>query len=256
MIDFRAKARRIAALTRLIGFAKALGFELSWSLRSREIPLRLPGYPADFAIRRHDSDYFVFSSIFLGGELAAYVPREPRLIIDGGANVGFSTAYFARQYVSATVVAVEPSVENCDRIKRHCSGFDNVRLVQGGLWSHSGLLRIQNPLEASWSFRCEPADGPGEGVFTAFTVNEIINRFGSDRCDLLKLDIEGAEASVFAPGSLDWLDRVDAIFVEVHGDEALSNITAACPGNRFESFRSGEKLLLIRKDGSNREAGQ
>jgi FkbM family methyltransferase len=255
MIDFRAKARRTAALTRLIGFSKALGFELSWSLRSHEIRFRLPGYPADFAIRRHDSDYFVFSSIFLEDELAAYAPREPRLIIDGGANVGFSTAYFARHYARATIVAVEPSAENCERIKRHCLGFGNVRLLQGGLWSRSGLLRIQNPEESSWSYRCEPADGPGEGVFSAFTVNEIIDRFGAGRCDLLKLDIEGAEASVFEPGSLDWLDRVDAILVEVHGDRAFSNITAACPENRFQSFRSGEKLLLIRKEQSNREAG-
>jgi FkbM family methyltransferase len=254
MIDFRAKAKRIAALTRLVGFTKALGFELSWSLRSHEIAFRLPGYPADFAIRRHDSDYFVFSSIFIEGELAAYVPPEPSLIIDGGANVGFSTAYFAHHYPSAVIVALEPSGENCERINRHCNGFGNVRLVQGGLWPHSGLLRIQNPQDPSWSFRCERADGPGEGVFSAFTVDEIMDRFGMDRCDLLKLDIEGAEASVFAPGTLDWLDRVDAILVEVHGDQALSNITAACPETRFESARSGEKLLLLRRERSHGEA--
>ena len=64
--------------------------------------------------------------------------------------------------------------------------------------------------------------------------------------------IEGAEASVFAPGALDWLDRVDAILVEVHGDQALSNITAACPETLLESSRSGEKLLLIREGRSNR----
>ncbi len=256
MIDFQAKTNRIAALTRLVGFAKALGFELTWSLRSPEVRIRVPGYPAEFSIRRHNSDYFVFSSIFLEEEFSAYVPPKPRLIIDGGANIGFSTAYFAQHYPTATVVAVEPSGENCARIKRHCAGFDNVTLLEGGLWSHCGLLRIQNPEDASWSFRCEPADGPGEGVFSAFTVGEIIDRSGADRCDLLKLDIEGAEANVFAPGALDWLDRVDAIFVEVHGDQALSNITAACPETLFDSSRSGEKLLFIREGRSNRGAGE
>jgi hypothetical protein len=135
-------------------------------------------------------------------------------------------------------------------------GFDNVTLVEGGLWSHSGLLRIENPEDDSWSFRCVPADGPGEGVFSAFTVGEIIDRSGADRCDLLKLDIEGAEANVFAPGALDWLDRVDAILVEVHGDEALANVTAACPETLFDCSRTGEKLLLIRKDRSNRGVGE
>lgn len=255
MIDFQAKTNRIAAMTRLVGLAKALAFELTWSRRSPEVRLRVPGYPADFTIRRRDSDYFVFSSIFLEGELSVYVPPELRLIIDGGANVGFSTAYFAQHYPSATVVAVEPSGENCARIKRHCAGFGNVTLLEGGLWSHSGLLRIRNPEAASWSFRCELADGPGEGVFSAFTVGEIIERSGADRCDLLKLDIEGAEASVFAPGALDWLNRVDAILVEVHGDVALANITAACPSTCFDSSQNGEKLLLIRKGQLNRWAG-
>jgi FkbM family methyltransferase len=256
MIDFQAKINRITAMSRLVGFAKALGFELAWSLRSPEVPLQVPGYPAGFTIRRNNSDSFVFSSIFLEGELSAYVPTEPRLIIDGGANVGFSTAYFAQHYPSAAVVAVEPSGENCARIKRHCAGFGNVTLLEGGLWSQSGLLRIVNPEDASWSFRCEPADGPGEGVFTAFTIGEIIDRSGADRCDLLKLDIEGAEASVFAPGALDWLDRVDAILVEVHGDEALANITAACPETLFDSSRNGEKLVLIRNGRSNQGAAE
>ena len=114
------------------------------------------------------------------------------------------------------------------------------------LWSHPGLLRIQNPEDASWALRCEPADRPGEGVVSAFTIGEIIDRAGVDRCDLLKLDIKGAEARVFAPGALDWLDRVDAILIEVHGDEALAHITAACPEILFDSSRSGEKLLLVR----------
>src|SRR5262249_37559791 len=130
MLDVRVKTDRLAKLTRQVGLAKALGFELAWSLRRPEVRLRGPGYPADFAIRRRDSDYFVFSSIFLEGELSAYVPPEPRLIIDGGANIGFSTAYLARNYPSATVVAVEPSADNCTRIRRHCKGFGNVTVVE------------------------------------------------------------------------------------------------------------------------------
>jgi FkbM family methyltransferase len=235
------------ALTRLVGFRKALGFELTWSLRKPEVRLRLPGYPADFAIRRHNSDYCVFSSIFLETELSGFVPPEPGLIIDGGANVGFSSAFFAHEYPSAAVVAVEPSAENCARIRKHCAGFRNVTLLEGGLWSHSGLLRIQNPDDASWAFRCEPVERPGKGVFAAFTVGQILDSSGAERCDLLKLDIEGAEAAVFAPGDLGWLDRVDAILVEVHGEEAAAKIAAACPETLFDRFRSGEKLLYVRK---------
>jgi FkbM family methyltransferase len=255
MINFRAKFDRVAALTRLVGFAEALRFEVNWSLRTPEIRLRVPGYPADFTIRRHNPDYFVFASIFLEGELSAYVAPEPRLVIDGGANVGFSTAYLARRYPSATIVAVEPSVENCARIERNCAGLDNVVILRGGLWPRGGLLRIQNPEDESWAFRCEPADEPADGVVPAYTIDEVIERTGADHCDLLKLDIEGAETELFEAGASAWLDRVDAIMVEVHGEQARLNIEARCPAVVFDSSWSGEKLVLLRKS-SPCQAGQ
>ena len=56
-----------------------------------------------------------------------------------------------------------------------------------------------------------------EGVeVQAVTVADVIRMSGFDRVDLMKIDVEGAEAEILA-GDLSWLDRVDAVMIELHG---------------------------------------
>jgi hypothetical protein len=63
---------------------------------------------------------------------------------------------------------------------------------------------------------------------------------------LLKLDIEGAEAELFLDAT-DWLERTDAIVVEIHGERARARIETAYPASHWLSLISGEKLVLIRR---------
>jgi FkbM family methyltransferase len=245
MIDVGYKFCRIILLSQLIGFFNALKFELAWSLKVPQVHVKIPQYPCDFEIRRNESDYSVFATIFLDRELDEFVPTSPHLIIDGGANVGYSTAYYANRYPHAKIIAVEPSPENCLRIKRHCAAFKNVTVLEGGLWSRSGFLRIANPQDPAWAYRCEIVDRAGADTFSAFTMDEVITRSDEPRCTLLKLDVEGAEEQLFAEGN--WIDRVDAILVEVHSDRALSVINTRTK-DQFNSSYCGEKLLLVRQE--------
>jgi FkbM family methyltransferase len=246
MIDIGYKLRRIILLSRLMGFSNAIKFELAWSLKQPQVQVKLPQYPTPFEIRRNESDYSVFSTIFLDRELDEFLPPSPQLIIDGGANVGYSTAYYANRYPQAKIIAIEPSSENCRRIRQHCAAFENVTSIEGGLWNESGFLHIANPEDPAWAYRCELVDRPAADTFPAFTMAQVIASSGKARCDLLKLDIEGAEEQLFTSG--DWVDRVDAVLVEVHSDAALAAIKAKSAG--FNSSYCGEKLLLVRQERS------
>jgi FkbM family methyltransferase len=189
----------------------------------------------------------VFETVFVDREFEWYVPTEPRFIIDGGANVGFSTAFFANRFPGARVIAVEPSNENVSMLRTNCQGIENITVVEGGLWPVSGFLRIANPNDPTWSFRCEVAQENAEDAFPAYSVGDIIDRSGFQRCDLLKLDIEGAEEQLFSE-SRDWLARVDAILVEVHGGKALAAVKDACPVRQWEYKECGEKLLILPRE--------
>ena len=62
------------------------------------------------------------------------------------------------------------------------------------------------------------------------------------QCDLVKLDIEGAEVELFRKP--DWIKDVAAILVEIHSEAADALIRNACEG--WTVARTGEKLLLVR----------
>jgi hypothetical protein len=53
---------------------------------------------------------------------------------------------------------------------------------------------------------------------TATTIGEVMDKYGLEHVNFLKMDIEGAEFAIFAD-SLEWLKRVDNVAMEVHNDE-------------------------------------
>jgi FkbM family methyltransferase len=246
MIDrLNYKWARFLRLRDLVGLRGALGFEARWSLRRPEIGLALPGYPAGFTIRRFSSDIYVFNSVFNEGELEKFLPEDPRFIIDGGANVGYTTAFYARRYPDATVIAVEPSRSNLAQLRRNCSGYRNVVALEGALWPTSGSVRIANPEADSWSYRVEDSDA-SDGV-RAYSLDELLDTYDMSNIDILKLDIEGAERALFGSNYERWLPRVKAIAVEIHGEEAYSAIERACTPEMFEWSMNGEKIFLMRR---------
>jgi FkbM family methyltransferase len=242
------KARRLLRFGRVLGYFEAARFEVLWSLRRKFVTVKIPSIPDRFTLRRFSSDIAVFSQIFVDRELEAYSPILPRFIIDAGANIGLSSAFYAHKYPDATVVAVEPSSENCAAWRHNCRGFSNTRLIEGGLWPNGGFLRIANPEAQAWAYFCESAVDGDPGAFRAYTIDELIDSTGNTTCDLVKLDVEGVEGALFAPNAIGWLSRTKAILVEIHSEIARNVILAACPKDLFEQNQCGEKVLLKRLD--------
>ncbi len=79
----------------------------------RLVSLRLPGYPAPILLRTRTSDIQTFGQVFVAREYDFPLPGpEPRLIVDGGAYVGYTTLFFAHRYPNAKILAIEPAAEN------------------------------------------------------------------------------------------------------------------------------------------------
>jgi FkbM family methyltransferase len=253
-MDIAYKLNRLLRWGSAFGFVEALRFEIAWSRKRNPALVNVPGYPRPLQLRRWASDLSVFETVFLRREFELPFLKEPVLIIDGGANVGYSTAYFAKSFPNAKIMAVEPSSENVALLRTNCSTFDNIEVVEGGLWPESGYLHIVNPNDPAWSFRCEPTHQGGEGAFPAYSIDDVMERSGVERCSLLKLDVEGAEEQLFSrPGK--WLERIDAILVEVHSEAALLAVRGACPEAAWQSNEFGEKLLLKPRGDSHTEDG-
>ena len=69
--------------------------------------------------RRRTSDLYTFQQIFIEREYACLDDLEHiRSIIDCGAYVGFSSAYFLTRFPSSHVVAIEPDPKNFSVLRK------------------------------------------------------------------------------------------------------------------------------------------
>jgi FkbM family methyltransferase len=125
------------------------------------------------------------------------------VFVDLGANEGFFSV-IASQIVgpSGAVIAVEPQsrLQNVIQTNLSLNTCYNVRLVRAVLSSQTEMARLQLSTEmntgGSSLYDNTRYPRPSEEV-RSFTLAEFLSRTGTPRCDLMKVDIEGAEYDVF-----------------------------------------------------------
>ncbi len=211
-------------------------------------PIRLRGYRRPFHYRVGTSDLWVIRQVFALGEYEC-VGNEPdvRFIIDCGANIGCTGFYLLHRYPRARLVAVEPDPGNMAVCKRNLAPFaGRVTFVQAGVWSAAAPMVLDRGFRdgAEWSIQVRPARPREKPDFTATTMADVIARSGFPRVDLLKMDIEAAEAEVFRSGAGDWLPRVRTLAIELHGPECEKAVTEALADFRHTTERSGELTIF------------
>jgi FkbM family methyltransferase len=205
-----------------------------------------------FLLRGRSVDFYVFNSIFGLGEYDFGIGFVPEVIVDAGAYTGFSAVWFHRRFPQATVIAVEPEASNFGMLVRNTSPFSNIRPVRAGIYGRETPLTIADSGVDKWAFSLRVSDGTGETV-PGYSVTRLMKEFGLDHIDILKMDIEGAEHSVFMNRPEEWLPKVRMVIAEVH-DHIHSGvgelITKKLVAAGFRIDRRGENLIALR----NREA--
>ena len=89
------------------------------------------------------------------------------------------------------------------------------------------------------------------GIVDSIDVATLLDQFGIERLDLMKVDVEGAERDIFG-SSEPWIHRVDAIVVELHDRFApgCEEIFVRATGD-FEVQRSygvGGNIKYVRRE--------
>jgi len=205
--------------------------------------------PKPFYLRPSTSDIGVFRQIILGDAYRLQENISPKLIIDGGANIGLASLYFHNLYPLATIMAVEPEPSNFQMLKINAAAYPQIVSIQAGLWPKNQKLGISNESANKWAFRVEQTNS-GEFV-QAITISEILYMAKNKVIDILKLDIEGAEFELFSQEYDSWIDRVHIIMIELHDyihpgcSDALEKATS---GLSFKRYLISEHLILVRND--------
>jgi FkbM family methyltransferase len=202
-------------------------------------------------IRPGTSDLDAFRQVFLEREYAALGDvADVDLVVDSGANVGYASAWFLSRYASCRLVAIEPDPGNFALLQRNLAAYgDRVRLIRSGLWSRPCGLKISEaPFRdgREWSVQVRQSR-PGETAdLTAVDLGSLLAESGATRISILKIDIEGAERFVFAENYESWIDRFDALAIELHDDECQRVFGTAIRGQPL-AISQAQELTICRR---------
>ena len=230
----------------VLGARRSMGWyrKPTWRVRPRQAQHALK------ARLNRSSDMSVFVQVFVFEE---YKPlanlRDVRLVLDLGANVGYSAAYFLSCFPGARVVAVEPDDRNVAICRENLEPYgDRALLVHGAVWPERTQLSLSmgtygDGLE--WATQVKPPEEGATGTVQAWDVGSLMEMAGLSCVDLLKVDIEAAERDLFGRHTERWLPRVRNICIELHGHECREVFFRALAGYDYELEHS-EDLVICR----------
>ena len=212
-------------------FGLVLGLRWYWSRIRARLPrctrpvavIKPPALVYPVRVRMNpSSDEHVFDQIFVRQEYTFVrdLLKDQKTILDLGANVGYSSAYFAASYPSARILAVEPEPSNYQLCVRNLAPYgDRVRTLQGAVWSRCARLALARGSFGDgreWATQVVEAPTASDADVNAWDMPRLLDILEEETLDLLKIDIEGSEAEVFAKNTACWLPRVRNICIELH----------------------------------------
>jgi FkbM family methyltransferase len=198
------------------------------------VRMRPPRLAHPVELRMRTSDPAVFSGVFVSN-IYGFVDSlgDIRTIIDLGANIGLSSAFFLSRWPAARVIAVEPDPGNYALLRRNLSLY-KAQCIQGAVWSRHTPLALSRAFGDGREWAAAVVEGAGE--VRAYTMDELVSAVGV--VDFLKINIEGSEEAIFS-GETSWIARVRNLCVELHNPDCERAFRQGMSGYRWEESTAG-----------------
>jgi FkbM family methyltransferase len=154
-------------------------------------------------------------------------------VVDIGGGIGDYTLFAAAANPHGKVFAFEPFPESFALLQQNLAANGataNAQAFAEAIWSQAGALKIDSTLGEPGQFISRSADDPGGlptagGALTAggastqvpsISMADAFARLEITRCDLMKIDCEGAEYPILFNTPEEVLGRVQRIVMEYH----------------------------------------
>ena len=210
-------------------------------------------------IRNHEhSDILVFDQVFRFQEykivrtFCKLNNLEPQLIIDAGANVGYTSIYFNNWFQKAKIIAIEPDSENFEMLKTNLQAQEtqNYILYQRALTSEKKTrFDLQRDFRdgKDWAITTSLSKS---GAIEGITLEEIIYENKLEIIDILKIDIEGGERFLFDDRkSFSFLDKTRILVIEIHDEFNIRpRIYRILKDKNFMLLENGELSIAFNKN--------
>lgn len=197
----------------------------------RPLSLRLKYLQFPISLRSGSSDASTVIDTVIRQEYGQVQPlSEPLWMIDAGAYIGDTSAYFLSRFPRLRVVALEPQPDNFAQASVNLAPYGRRALaLQKGLWCTDAVM----PFGGESTGASLSQDGV---LIDCTSIQSLIRDFGIPHIDILKMDIEGAEEAIFSMMVGDWLQAVTLIIIEIHTIAAQQMIGKVLDGAGFSGM--------------------
>lgn len=155
--------------------------------------------------------------IFQGITYPLLTKINPEIIVDVGANIGATSAFFSISYPKAQIYSFEPTIMNYSLLKKNMKNFDNVSIFNKGAHEHRRTQKIyldndmggRNSIYQSWT---------NTSRFEEVELINLADFFKSEdikKIDILKIDTEGCEVPILKTLK-SFYQSLSVVYLEYH----------------------------------------
>ncbi len=196
--------------------------------------------------------YWTFVEVFINDDYYFESDKEDPFIVDCGGNVGVTVLFFKFIYPNSKIVVFEPIPDNIKLLKKNIeqNKLKDVELVEKATGSKKGELKIYGDRRAATIYEDiieeqnkNSNDYKGKEIDVSVVL--LSDYVKNKNIDFLKMDIEGAEGSVFYDLQKNNLTKnVKQLSMEYHRfsfeENKLSDIINILEQNSFDVIFSGD----------------
>jgi FkbM family methyltransferase len=170
---------------------------------------------ADERVLAHSFD----DDIFLAA-IPEWEPKADDIVIDVGAHIGTFAMLVAPRV--RRVYAIEASEEACDYLRVNCllNGLRNVDVSRLALGGTSGMTRLYRSPVGNWGNTIMRKESRLAEPVRICTLTDFMRDHGIRRCDLLRMNCEGAEFPTLLATAPEVLTTIRHMLVLYHPDLA------------------------------------
>lgn len=159
-----------------------------------------------------------------------YQPRDGDWIVDAGAHVGLFSIAMALENPRCQILALEPFQENYACLQRNLQalGIDNVSPLHCAVGGEQRTAFMKSVGDRSIDHLLQSTPDSETRSVAVLSLAGILDRLGTDRVAMLKMDVEGAEYDAFAVSDSAILSRFERIAMEYHDNLRPGTLDLIC----------------------------
>lgn len=225
-------------------------YKIIFSKKTKIIIFKHSEFKTPVFLRTNSSDIDAFYQVLFNLAYKFPIKEEPKVIIDLGANVGFTSIYFLNKFPKSKIIAVEPDNSNYKMLKMNTENYSNFFSYNKGIWNKPSYLEIKDNGLGSWGLSVHESISKSEDSIETITLNQIIENHSLRQIDILKIDIEGSEIELFSSNFEMWLPLTKIIVIELHDwmrEGCSKQFFTTLVKYNFELSHKGENLICYMK---------